>query len=255
MITGNFDGVSSDGNSFMGWAVDQSQPSVSISINLIIDGTTFSNIPTDQLRPDVNTALGITGNHGFLFTIPAQYRNGQSYVISCNANGTTIAHNGNQTFTYQDASAFWDFSQVTVPPPRSDLHDLIAFVLTSKTYNIGDDPWGTPGAIWTYSGNQPLYLRKIVHGVGSAIDVLCDVYAQTQRNSDEAWISLYWRDRYQNPSGPGHVLQSTELNPYMIIEPGNGITVNHESQVIAVLNNQQSRVIDHIIVCYANYAP
>lgn len=76
---GNFEGVSN--YVITGWTYDLTYPATSIWVHIYIDGPAGSgtyigacqaNIP----RSDVNNAFGITGNHGFSFAIPAQYRSG-----------------------------------------------------------------------------------------------------------------------------------------------------------------------------------
>jgi hypothetical protein len=37
-------------------------------------------VPTTGLRGDVNRVLGVTGNHGFGWTVPQQYRSGTRVV-------------------------------------------------------------------------------------------------------------------------------------------------------------------------------
>lgn len=55
--------------STVGWAVDPGTPSASIPVHVYVtapDGTTTAQALTgDQPRPDVNSALGVTGPHGF----------------------------------------------------------------------------------------------------------------------------------------------------------------------------------------------
>lgn len=68
-----------------GWAVDRQQPGVpvsgTVSVACLTPGTvgnyqTELEVPvaTDQLREDVNAALGATGTHGFTFSIPQPER-------------------------------------------------------------------------------------------------------------------------------------------------------------------------------------
>ena len=58
-----------------GWAYDPDVPSESVPIRVVIkrtDGTVLKtvNLNADVPRPDVNSAKGISGNHGFAATIP-----------------------------------------------------------------------------------------------------------------------------------------------------------------------------------------
>ena len=52
-----------------GWAFDPAASGSSSLINVIVDGN-VTRAPTNGSRPDVNAALGITGNHGFDRSLP-----------------------------------------------------------------------------------------------------------------------------------------------------------------------------------------
>jgi hypothetical protein len=70
---GNVDGVSYSGNNTVritGWSYDRDQPSTELSVAIFVDGTAIGWFPTGALRPDVNSAFGIPGNHGFDISIP-----------------------------------------------------------------------------------------------------------------------------------------------------------------------------------------
>jgi hypothetical protein len=68
--------------SLQGWAYDPNASSTPITISIYVGGTRFSgteiaSYTTDQLRTDVNGAQGITGTHGFRWSIPSQYLSAQ----------------------------------------------------------------------------------------------------------------------------------------------------------------------------------
>jgi hypothetical protein len=84
---GNFEFIDSNstGNA-VGWAYDPDTSNQSIDVHFYIDGpagtgtgglSTVANVP----RPDVNQALGISGNHGFSWRIPDQFRDGKNHTI------------------------------------------------------------------------------------------------------------------------------------------------------------------------------
>lgn len=83
-IEGTFDEITSVGV-MRGWTLDRNDSSASTQVHVYLNGqagqggtligSTTANLP----RPDVNQALGVTGNHGFEFSIPSQYRNGTTY--------------------------------------------------------------------------------------------------------------------------------------------------------------------------------
>jgi hypothetical protein len=91
---GYLDGVSSASNSVWGWAYDPDTPAVSITVHCYMDGPagvgTFAGAAsTTVARPDVNSTFGITGVHGFEWTIPAQFRSGTHtvYVYAIDSGG------------------------------------------------------------------------------------------------------------------------------------------------------------------------
>ncbi len=104
-----------------GWAVDLNTPSQSISVHVYFDGpsgpgTVFGGaILADQSRPDVNAHLGITGNHGFRFLIPAQFKTGQAQTVRVYAIDSEIA-NTNNTLTSGSPKTFETSN--CVPPPQ-----------------------------------------------------------------------------------------------------------------------------------------
>lgn len=70
---GYVDGAGCD---IYGWAFDRSNTSAEIPIHFYIGGQFAGDAYTSQSRPDVNNAYGISGNHGFNFRVPDQFRGG-----------------------------------------------------------------------------------------------------------------------------------------------------------------------------------
>ena len=78
-----------------GWAYDSDVSSESINVKVykegnVLVGTYLANGP----RPDVNTALGITGNHGFVIPTPSSLKDGVAHTLNVYAvdptNGTEV---------------------------------------------------------------------------------------------------------------------------------------------------------------------
>ena len=83
-----------------GWAFDHDNPTASVDIHVYIGGEAhspdaagFNMGPTNTLRPDVNDVYGISGNHGFSYTIDTNMRGWKPvyiYAINIGAGGNTI---------------------------------------------------------------------------------------------------------------------------------------------------------------------
>lgn len=85
-LIGYFDGIDGNGAAY-GWALDPDSSATSISVHFYIDGAaggggTFAgSAVADISRPDVNNVTGYPGNHGFNFSIPAQWRDGRAHTL------------------------------------------------------------------------------------------------------------------------------------------------------------------------------
>ena len=71
-----------------GWTVDSSNPTVSIYANFYIDGKVgvgglfVGSSSTTVYRPDIIKKYPkYTGNHGFIFSIPSQYKDGKTHTL------------------------------------------------------------------------------------------------------------------------------------------------------------------------------
>lgn len=70
----------------VGWSFDPDVSSTSNAVHLYIDGPAgvgkiLSSVAANVPRPDVNNVYKISGNHGFSFAIPAEYKNGVAHTI------------------------------------------------------------------------------------------------------------------------------------------------------------------------------
>lgn len=81
----------SDCNTIEGWAFDPDIPNNQIDIHIYVDGVFNTLMQTTNYRPDVNTAYGISGNHGFIWQVPNGLMDGQVHTIEIYA----INDNGN----------------------------------------------------------------------------------------------------------------------------------------------------------------
>lgn len=121
---GYLDGIDVDGNAY-GWSFDPDTASESIDVHFYLDGpvgsgTLIGVTKASTSRPDVNTAFGISGNHGFVFSIPTQYRDGKMhklYVYGIDSAGNSSK---NQLLTTSNGLGYKEFiltSSVLLPPP------------------------------------------------------------------------------------------------------------------------------------------
>ena len=89
-----------------GWSLDPDNPQTSNMVHFYINGpagntqgsgTFLSAVTANIYRPDVNTSTGYPGNHGYEYTIPAQYCDGLSHTIY--AYGIDTGPNANALLT------------------------------------------------------------------------------------------------------------------------------------------------------------
>lgn len=84
-----------------GWAYDPDVPASSIDVHFYADGPagsgTFLGAATaNQSRPDVNSAMGVTGNHGFTFNTPDSLKdNGTHYIYAYGINSVVTFPSNN----------------------------------------------------------------------------------------------------------------------------------------------------------------
>jgi Zn-dependent metalloprotease len=112
---GHVDSVGSDGV-VRGWALDVNSKSTSIAVHYYIGGPAGSGAAgfattANISRPDVNSVWGATGDHGFQFTVPAQYQDGYSHSIYVYAIDAQGLHN-----PLLDGKAYY-FTVGTPPDP------------------------------------------------------------------------------------------------------------------------------------------
>ena len=84
--TGVFDEIRLSDGVIRGWTYDPDHSESPNTIQIFFDGpagagTLIHSAPTNIPREDVNSAFAITGQHGFEFTIPASYRDGQPHSV------------------------------------------------------------------------------------------------------------------------------------------------------------------------------
>ncbi len=108
---GNLENVSGNPGavSVGGWAYDSDVPSQSIEIHVYIGGTAgtagteFHKVTADYPRSDVNSAFGITGNHGFEGYFSTNLRGEQPvHIYAIDANGSSNTYLGMEMVTISE---------------------------------------------------------------------------------------------------------------------------------------------------------
>ena len=87
---------------FNGWAYDPDNTSAQIGVHFYAGGrageggTFIGNTVANVSRPDVNSRMGVTGNHGFSFTTPSSLHDNAThpiYAYGINSDGSTNLNN------------------------------------------------------------------------------------------------------------------------------------------------------------------
>ena len=77
-----------------GWAINQNNPSAQTVIHIYDEVDNFrsmiARVETTGLRPDVNTAYSVTGNHGYTINTPASVKDGRNHKISVHGVGDNM---------------------------------------------------------------------------------------------------------------------------------------------------------------------
>ena len=72
---------SSSCSGISGWAADKNHLGVPITVSLWDNATQISSTTANGSRPDVGSAIGDNGAHGFLLALPSVYANGLSHTL------------------------------------------------------------------------------------------------------------------------------------------------------------------------------
>ncbi|WP_266366011.1 sialate O-acetylesterase [Tellurirhabdus rosea] len=72
-----------------GWAADRSQPNVSVSVDVYVNGQLAGTVRADKIRSDVGAYLNDNGLHGYEFVIPNAYRRAGNQQIQVRFSGSS----------------------------------------------------------------------------------------------------------------------------------------------------------------------
>jgi hypothetical protein len=200
---GQIDSVDNSGQ-VLGWAYDPDASSLSIHVAFYLDGTAgnggtqIADINANTSRPDVNSQVSITGNHGFVWSIPQQYKDGKQHTLY--AYGRDTSYNGTRNALLNGAKTFGFNADGTV------------LVITAK------DPTGFGGSINSQTcGKVDLYWFR--NGAGSF-----NLYRSTTNNSATAQ-KIISNQAYTDPTYGGYSDLSVPAGTYYYwVENVNGST-------------------------------
>ncbi len=87
VIVSQLEQASCGANGITGWSFDSSGSSSSTQVRIFVDNTSIpvATISTTVVRSDINTLFGITGTHGFQFSLPSQFKDDQNHQIYAGA--------------------------------------------------------------------------------------------------------------------------------------------------------------------------
>lgn len=105
-----------------GWAADSGRLNTPINIEIYDSGVPLTSIPANQSRPDVGTALGDLGLHGFNVPTPFIFLDGQQHNISIRFETSATNVNGSPKLL-----------TCITPPPAMSANHYITNTLPGKT--------------------------------------------------------------------------------------------------------------------------
>ncbi len=130
-----------------GWAYDPNEPTRSIEVHVYIDGVGYNLGPTTEYRGDVNAAHNITGYHGFEWTPPSQWSDGNPHTIEVYAIDSTGGTNTRLSVTSSSGTNY---------PPAGELDWA--------------GPYGVHG--YAYDDNDPYASIRIQVTIDTTVYVL-----------------------------------------------------------------------------------
>jgi len=176
----------SDCTNVTGYAVDPTNTSLSIDVTLYegasaFDGGTFiATITANIYREDVNVAYGITGNHGFSFTVPEYLKDGPEHIIYAHA-----IDSGGSGPNYELSNS-GSFSFNCVPAITTPSMNEVYINSNEITAN-----------------NSSEYYIKVVGVDIGGVEKISEMYAMINRDGDNSGQYRGWLTWYKDESYTG----------------------------------------------------
>ncbi|MFZ5376727.1 MAG: hypothetical protein ACOZAN_03625 [Patescibacteria group bacterium] len=176
---GYHDAVNCNGEQIWGWACDPDNYNATLQIDIYIDGNYVPPTIANLNRPDIAGVCGGTTNHGFTYTIPEQYRDGNCHSVQAyalNASGTpgnnfgltnsprtlcgcytnkscTISLSGSNQIVYSGSQVGPVFQVVASSAETYDtshlyiMRDTNSVISPAPLYSIDSDPYQTMSTV------------------------------------------------------------------------------------------------------------
>src|SRR5690606_27760105 len=157
-----------------GWAIDPTNPSANATVEVWVQGQVppahhYQTLQTSLPRPDVNQALGVTGNHGFSVPMPDQYKDGQLHYVRVYVRTATglkeISLGGSMGFRCSTPVNVWLTTSFPLQPFTSGLDQATKDrIRTNALQRIANEPNrcdAVEAYIWSevniLAGNGPIF--------------------------------------------------------------------------------------------------
>jgi glycosyltransferase involved in cell wall biosynthesis len=102
-----------------GWAYDPDQPDAGVAVELSLDGKPFVTLVANGFRDDLMNAGFGNGCHAFSITLPPEYLDGKTHLLSAKFAATEVALSGSpREVAHTDPQAVPAFPQVDRQLPR-----------------------------------------------------------------------------------------------------------------------------------------
>ncbi|MEK7596678.1 MAG: hypothetical protein AAB450_01020 [Patescibacteria group bacterium] len=193
---------------FAGWAYDPDDTSAQIGVHFYAGGRAgeggvfIGSAVANVSRPDVNSTTGVTGNHGFSFTVPPSLHDGATHAIYAYGINSTGSTNLNNSLLTQSPLSMGGCATPAAVAPAATGPIINSFSVSPPSVTRGENvTWS--GTATTQSGYCITKHRAIV--VGSQ--------TPSWRLADERWTDLGCVQ-----SVPLSATVNTAVNPYSFYE-------------------------------------
>ncbi|WP_127714075.1 hypothetical protein [Halobacteriovorax sp. HLS] len=194
-VMGSVDVISSLGK-INGWAGDSFNVNSTLQVEFYLDGPKGSGTFLGSVSANLPGG-SVTGNHGFIFFIPSQYRDGSAhqlygYAIDSNQQEIALANSPQNIYTYAPSIEGYDFYQNNVKPLLDSRCSSCHAVNYDQHFNSLLSP--SPGAGGSATNNEMINMPAGSHnGKGHPGGNICG----NKNNSPCSEIQAWWQVEFQ----------------------------------------------------------